>query len=130
LPEFRGDSKFTTWLYRVTSNACLNRRRQLRSHLYQIDSEQTLIQMPSPGPSPAELASEADRRQRIWSAVEQLPQKYAVVITLFYQEQLSYQEIAEVLSLPLGTVKAHLNRARKALAQALAPAGEERHAEL
>jgi len=130
LPDFRGDSKFTTWLYRVTSNACLNRRRQLRSHLYQVDSEQTLNRMPSLGPGPAELARESDRRHCIWSAVDKLPPKYAVVITLFYQEQLSYQEIAEVLSLPLGTVKAHLNRARKALAKALAPPGREHHAEL
>ena len=130
LPEFRGDSKFTTWLYRITSNTCLNRRRQLRAHLYQVDSESTLLQTPTPEPGPAEQTSETDRRQRIWTAVQQLPRKYAVVITLFYQEQLSYQEIAEVLSLPLGTVKAHLNRARKALAKALIQTGETRHADL
>jgi RNA polymerase sigma-70 factor (ECF subfamily) len=64
-------------------------------------------------------ALDKERAAHLWAAVDRLPEKYRLVIGLFYQEQRSYQEIAEILSLPLGTVKAHLNRAREALAQGL-----------
>lgn len=130
LPQFRGDARFTTWLYRITTNACLNRRRALHARLREIDDEGVLGTLTSPGPSPAHAAATSDRQRRVWAAVEQLPEKYRIVITLLYQEQLSYQEIAAVLALPLGTVKAHLNRARQALAHVLEAERETEHAPL
>jgi RNA polymerase sigma-70 factor (ECF subfamily) len=128
LPAFRGDSKVQSWLYRVTLNACLNRRRQLRNDLRLVDSEDALASVPARGLSVPERVELAARNHAIWQAVEQLPDKYRLVVTLFYQQELSYQEIATMLSLPLGTVKAHLNRARKALADRLRFAEENEDA--
>jgi RNA polymerase sigma-70 factor (ECF subfamily) len=124
LPGFRGDAQFTTWLYRITVNTCLNRKRQLRAQLHVVDGEDTLQDLDSGEPDALSATVDKETRQALWAAVEQLADKYRLVITLFYQEQLSYQQIAELLSLPLGTVKAHLNRAREALAKRLRSAAE------
>ena len=120
LPSFRGDAKFKTWLYRIAINTCLNRRRKLRKELHIIDRENALAGIAAPKhENPAAKAVTKERNALIWAAVDRLSEKYRLVITLFYQQQLSYREIAELLSLPLGTVKAHLNRARQALAASL-----------
>jgi RNA polymerase sigma-70 factor, ECF subfamily len=120
LPRFRGESKFTTWLHTVATNACLNRRRKLRRQLEsQLDTDEALDRAAAPEAGPGQEALHQDERTHLWRLVEALPDKYRLVLTLFYQQQLSYQEIAEALSLPLGTVKAHLNRARNALAASL-----------
>ena len=119
LPEFRGDAKFETWLHRITVNACLNRRRKLRTDLYVVDDESVLLRQSSHDADPAAETIANDTKRRLWAAVGRLSHKYRLVITLFYQQQLSYQEISELLALPLGTVKAHLNRARRALARSL-----------
>lgn len=124
LPGFRGESKFTTWLHTIATNACLNRRRKLRRQLEtQLDTDDALEGAPAPELGPAQATIHQDERSHLWGLVEGLPEKYRLVLTLFYQEQLSYQEIAQVLSLPLGTVKAHLNRARHALAASLRKIG-------
>ena len=119
LPDFRGDSKVQSWLYRVTVNTCLNRRRQLRHELLLVDADDALMGLAARGPTAAEHVALKERNEALWAAVARLPDKYRLVITLFYQQELSYHEIAELLTLPLGTVKAHLNRARKALAESL-----------
>ncbi len=117
LPRFRGESKFTTWLHTVATNACLNRKRKLRRQLdAQLDAGERLEEIAAPEEGPAQEALHHDEHARLWELVERLPDKYRLVLALFYQQQLSYQEIAQVLALPLGTVKAHLNRARNALA--------------
>jgi len=125
LPGFRGDAKFSTWLHRISVNACLNRRRRLRSQLGTIDSEEALRRFVSPEGDPVAATIEKERREALWRAVDRLGEKYRLVIILFYQHQLSYREIAEMLALPLGTVKAHLNRARQALAKSLRVTQEE-----
>jgi RNA polymerase sigma-70 factor (ECF subfamily) len=130
LPGFRAESKFTTWLYRLAINACLNRRRQLRTQLHVVDSEEVLQRVAAPGSDPMAVTLDSERAARLWAAVDHLPEKYRLVIGLFYQEQRSYQEIAEMLALPVGTVKAHLNRARAALARSLRQRGESEDASL
>jgi RNA polymerase sigma-70 factor (ECF subfamily) len=119
LPSFRGESSFRTWLYRISLNTCLNQRRALRSQLRIVDDEAPLDRLADREGDPANVALERERDATLWSKVASLPQKYRLVIVLFYQQQLSYAEIADLLALPLGTVKAHLNRARKALARSL-----------
>lgn len=119
LPSFRGESRFSSWLYRITVNACLNRRRQLRKDLVVVDREDSIEGLVAYGGDPLKEALTKERNEWVWAAVDRLAEKYRLVITLFYQEQLSYQEIAEMLSLPLGTIKAHLNRAREALVKSL-----------
>lgn len=119
LPSFRGQARFTTWLYRIAINTSLNRRRRLRGQLGRVDAEHALDRLAGPGTDPMTMAIRREQKESLWAAVGRLPTKYRLVITLFYQQQLTYREIAELLSLPLGTVKAHLNRARHALARYL-----------
>ncbi|MHB1357455.1 MAG: RNA polymerase sigma factor [Anaerolineae bacterium] len=119
LPAFRAESKFSTWLYRVVVNACLNRKRQLRGQLQVVDNEAIWELLPEPAPEPLRRALQGEQNTRLWAAVDSLDSKYRLVITLFYQEEMTYQEIAFLLVLPIGTVKAHLNRARTALARIL-----------
>jgi len=118
LSSFRGEAKLSTWLYRITVNACLNRRRKLREELYRAD-DSSLEQIAAHETDPMKAIMAAEEKVALWSAVNQLPAKYRVVITLFYQEQQSYKEIARVLSVPVSTVKARLNRARRLLASCL-----------
>jgi len=124
LPGFRGESSFSTWLYRIAVNTCLNRRRQLRPQLQVVDSEPVLARIEERFGDPVQTTIQNERNEHLWATVDRLPEKYRLVIILFYQQQLSYREIAETLSLPLGTVKAHLNRARRLLASNLQDARE------
>jgi RNA polymerase sigma-70 factor (ECF subfamily) len=130
LPTFRGDAAFGTWLYRITVNVCLNRRRQLRALLNRIEEDDVLDLLPAPGFDPLAATLDRERQEYLWSLVEALPPNYRLVVTLFYHQQLSYAEIAEVLLLPLGTVKAHLNRARRALAERLRQESEKTNASM
>ena len=82
-----------------------------------VDDQEVLRKFEAPDGHPLTTTIERERRQALWETVGRLPEKYRLVIVLFYQHELTYREIADLLSLPLGTVKAHLNRARKALAK-------------
>jgi len=119
LSDFRGDAKFTTWLYRITTNTCLNRRRHFARRLHVVDDEDALEESIAKHGDPAETTMREEQKAVLWKTVSYLPSKYRTVIDLFYQKQLTYKEIAELLDIPLGTVKGHLNRARKALAKRL-----------
>ena len=115
LPSFRGEARFSTWLYRIATNVCLNRRRQLRAQPPLAEDEALLENMPAGQAGPEAILAARDRKARLWQAVRSLPDRYRLVLALFYQQQLSYEEVAEALALPLGTIKAQLNRARHAL---------------
>jgi len=120
LPAFRGDARFRTWLYRIVTNHCLNRLRSLKGKpntvsLDKMNTERIRDQVPGPYAK----AWQREQQEMIWGKVEQLPEKYRAVLNLYYQQELSCREIAEVLGIPIGTVKTHLHRARTALANAL-----------
>lgn len=126
LPSFRGDSRFTTWLYRLVVNLGLNRLARLRREQCVPDADA----LPVPGDqlswaaNPEDIHDENERRAFIWAQVDALPEKYRVVITLYYQQECSYLEMAEILQLPINTVKTHLARARQMLAERLSGAKE------
>ena len=121
LPSFRGDSRFTTWLYRLVVNMGINRLAHLRREQHVADPDVLPAHDHSCwAASPQEIHDTAERRQFIWAQVDALPDKYRLVITLYYQQECSYQEIAEILQLPVNTVKTHLARARQMLAARLA----------
>jgi len=115
LPGFRNESQFTTWLYRIVTNLCYNRLPGLRRQLAQAD-EETLEHVSAPAAHSLRALYETGERQaRVQAAIDTLPTKYKLVVTLYYLQEQSYQEIADVLDLPLGTVKTHLYRARERL---------------
>jgi RNA polymerase sigma-70 factor (ECF subfamily) len=125
LPGFRGaaeagGARFTTWLYRIVTNLCYNRLPGLRRQLAQQD-EEMLERVAAPSAhTPAAQLEAGERRARVQAAIEALPDKYRMVVSLYYLQEQSYQEIADVLDLPLGTVKTHLYRARGRLKRLLA----------
>jgi RNA polymerase sigma-70 factor (ECF subfamily) len=126
LPFFRRESRFRTWLYRIVVNHCLNRLRRVRreSRTLQLD-EHISRQLADTSNDPYVAAWKEERREYIWSQVEQLPERYRLVLTLFYQQEMSCAEIATLLGIPVGTVKTHLYRARAALADTLPQGGQD-----
>jgi RNA polymerase sigma-70 factor, ECF subfamily len=114
--EFRGESSFETWVYRVVVNSCLDHRRRSRRLLPLADA--FLGRLTEPRDCLADLMrSEMDARVR--AAVDHLPPDLRIVVVLRYTEGLSYDDIAEVLACPPGTVASRLNRAHKLLERRL-----------
>jgi RNA polymerase sigma-70 factor (ECF subfamily) len=114
LPRFEGRSSVSTWIYAITRNLCLT--RAARRAADEIRRSRLAAVPDHAGRQPP---SEYDLEQ----ALARLPPHYRRVLVLFYYEGKSYEAVAEALGLPLGTVKTHLNRARKRLRAAL----EEQH---
>ncbi|NPV69284.1 MAG: sigma-70 family RNA polymerase sigma factor [Firmicutes bacterium] len=122
LREFRGDSSFSTWLYRIVSNICLDelrrRKRQRVSYLDEPiegeDGEMTR-QVAAPAPGPEEVIEEAEVRELVQRGIALLPEDHRIIVVLRDLQGLSYEEISQTLGLNLGTVKSRLNRARAAL---------------
>ncbi len=119
LPNFRGQAQFRTWLYRIVTNLCCNRLPRLRRELLALgDTDMLTLTDDSPlSTNPATAVEAAERRAFLHQAIDSLPESYRLLITLRYQQELSYEEIAAVVSLPLGTVKTGLHRAKAQLSK-------------
>ena len=113
LSRFRGEARFTTWLYRIAHNLCLNRLPGLRRRLLQTEPPDEWL--PDPAPHPEAVAERRERLAFLHTQLEQLPEHYRLVLTLRYLQGFSYAEIAAILNVPLGTVKTHIHRARRLL---------------
>ena len=113
LPDFRGESAISTWIYAIARNTCLTRRRTAASERTCSLDEVNAAAFTSEDPPPA---IESDLR----AAIGRLPEKYRRVLVLFYLEDRSYQQVAMAMGLPMGTVKTYLHRAKKELAVLLA----------
>jgi RNA polymerase sigma-70 factor (ECF subfamily) len=124
LPRFKGDSAFYTWLFRITMNVALDRKRQRAARARALGTEdvppeeweRTAV---SADPDPAEEAAGRERRARIARALESLPEHHRSIIILGDIEGLAYREIAEVLGIPMGTVMSRLHHARRRLREVL-----------
>ena len=127
LPNFRGDSAFYTWLYRIAINTAKNylvaqSRRPPGNDIEAADAEQF------EGPSalketatPESMMLRDEIQQVIFSAIEALPEDLRTAITLRELEDLSYEEIAEAMDCPIGTVRSRIFRAREAIDIKLKP---------
>ena len=125
LATYNTDYAFSTWLYRITTNHTIDylRKKKLKTTSINdpVKTKEGEMQIEL-GDKQAETDRDIIRSQRqkiIHHAINNLPEKYRVVIQLRHIEELSYQEISEQLDLPLGTVKAHIFRAREMLYKAL-----------
>ncbi|NIM07316.1 MAG: sigma-70 family RNA polymerase sigma factor [Armatimonadetes bacterium] len=119
LPSFRGEARFHTWFYRLTVNICLMQRRRLLTRT-RILTNLAARELDSPSqfdPESAALGSEIQSAVR--EHLRQLPPALRAIIVLREIEGFSYDEIAEVLRIPLGTVQSRLSRARSLLRKAL-----------
>src|SRR5512144_2277375 len=120
LPNFKGQSQFRTWLYRITTNLCYNRLPNLRRSLNDL-GEDVLEEIPeSTVHQPAHELEAGETRTHLYQAIDELDSHYKLLITLRYQHELSYEEIASTLNLPLGTVKTGIFRAKEQLRKSLA----------
>lgn len=125
LPRFRHKSKFSTWLYRIVTNLCYNRLPRLKQDLAAVDSD-AMINLPDESFVDPISSLEADeRRAFLHRQIDALPESYRLMITLRFQQELSYAEIAEIADVPLGTVKTVIHRARARLRAALHQYEEE-----
>lgn len=117
LKNFRGDSSFSTWIYRLASNACVDllRREGKRQAAVSLDDEELNLDLPSPLPSPQEETERQELRERIEAGLQALPPEYRAALVLREIQQLRYDEIGQVLNVDIGTVKSRINRGRKKL---------------
>jgi RNA polymerase sigma-70 factor (ECF subfamily) len=118
--SYRGETKFTTWLYRLVTNLGLDALRRRGRHQEAVLDDET-IDVPDTDPlvDPSEILDRHETSARVRAALNDLPTAYRVALTLYYFRELKYEEIATVLNLPLNTVKAHIRRGKLALASRL-----------
>ena len=121
LPEFRGESKFSVWLYRIVSNVCLDHlRKQSRRPSSSLtmednDGEEQQYDVPDESASPEKLLEQKLTREAVQRGLNQLPDEQRQILLLRELRGLSYEEIGEALGLEAGTVKSRIFRARKRL---------------
>jgi RNA polymerase sigma-70 factor, ECF subfamily len=121
MKSFRGDSAFSTWLYRVTVNTCLSfRRKESRRRTREVDEELAHLSESSGGDGdPEEAALDAERREEIQVALAKVRAEHRAAMVMRHMEGLSCAEISEVLGVPNGTVKGWASRGRIAMLAAL-----------
>ena len=122
IDKFKGDSLFSTWIYRITTNVCLDelRRRKNKKVIslnenIKYNDEEIQQQIKDESPGPEQIFEEKESKKLINQCIESLPVDYKTVIILRDIQGFSYEEIAKILNCPEGTVKSRINRARKAL---------------
>ena len=120
LPGFRGEAKLSTWVFQIAWNYLRAHRRKMGRSLQVVGEDmngaQELVEVAKDsGPDPERRASASELLDRIEGALVQLPEHYRVVVWLRDGEGLSYQEIADALDVPIGTVRSRLARARQTL---------------
>ena len=128
--DFRGDSAFTTWLYRITVNTCLSVRRKesRRGEREYSGDEMPFLPEPRGGDADPEAAAlGAEQREEIQAALGHVRAEHRAALVLRHMEGLSYAEIARVLGVPDGTAKGWASRGRAAMLIALAEENQGRH---
>jgi RNA polymerase sigma-70 factor, ECF subfamily len=117
---FKGQSSFSTWLYRILTNCFLDLRKKVKpvsplGVASQVGDGDVERQIEDPGPTPHDESERLEREDRVERAVNKLPEYQRSMIVMYHVDMLTYEEISAVLDLPIGTVKSRLNRARLSL---------------
>ncbi len=123
LDRYQSNYTFSAWIYKIASNTCIDFLRKKRLNIISLDEpiggtdedDGMTIEIEDNSYTPDIEVINSERRNALNNAVENLPEKYRIIIKMRHEDELDYNEIAEKLDLPLGTVKAHLFRARKLL---------------
>lgn len=131
LGSFQFESAFSTWLFRLCSNICLDflrakkRRAAVSLTMTDDEGEENQLEVPDPGKTPEEAVFAAEDRELLTRALNELPADQREILTLRAIDDLSYSEIARILNLQEGTVKSRLSRARTALRKQLLQIGNK-----
>lgn len=119
LHQYTPNYAFSTWLFKIATNNCIDFLRKKKKNVLSIDNrlenedgDTFMIELRSSNRNPEEEAIREQKNQLMRSIVKRLKPRYQILIELRYFKEMSYDEIAEELDLPLGTVKAQLFRAR------------------
>jgi RNA polymerase sigma factor (sigma-70 family) len=121
LSSFNDEFAFSTWLYKIATNNCIDYIRRKKLQTFSIDKpieskeSDFIYELPDSTYEPDQELIDHQRKKLLEDAISSLPAKYRQVIHLRHVEEKEYQEIAAILKLPLGTVKAHIFRAREML---------------
>ena len=127
LGSFRGDASFSTWVYRITMNVCLDELRRRKNRPFSLTEEDDEGEpggqrdMPDLSDEPAGRFEQRELQEIVHDAIGRLSDDFRTVLVLYDIRGLSYQEISAALEIPLGTVKSRLNRARQALREEMEP---------
>jgi RNA polymerase sigma-70 factor (ECF subfamily) len=121
LSSFRGSARFSTWLYRIAYNCALKQLEQRkREKALQVAIQCEQFEQSTTGDQQVDLQLEAhDRQDIVREHLANLPAKYRVVLILRHLQEMTYEEMAEILTMPIGTIKTHLFRARNLLKERL-----------
>ncbi|MDN3724808.1 sigma-70 family RNA polymerase sigma factor [Aequorivita sp. SDUM287046] len=120
LPKFKGESKLSTWIYKVGYNSCLDRLKKCKNRYVEVSIEDSFgaNQLKSVE-NALEALETAEQQQTIQSCLHQLSGKDSFLLTLFYFDELSLEEISKIVDIAPNTVKVNIHRARKRLATIL-----------
>jgi RNA polymerase sigma-70 factor (ECF subfamily) len=133
--SFEPGTNFRAWFFRILTNCYFSKRRREKRRPVTSDLDDTPdlylyarsaeAGFPTQGPDPAAQLLDRMGTERVVAAIDRLPEEYRVVSTLYFMEDLSYEEIAAALGCPIGTVRSRLHRGRKMLQKALWQVAEE-----
>ncbi|HCS75961.1 MAG TPA: hypothetical protein DIW17_19065 [Clostridiales bacterium] len=123
---FQGNSRLSTWIFRIAHNICIDHYRKSKFTIVSLNQsknheDQREMELPSEDPTPEHEALRKEQQEFLLKCMEKLRPEYKTVIILRDIQHHSYEEIAEILDVPLGTVKSHISRARAALRTAVRP---------
>jgi RNA polymerase sigma-70 factor (ECF subfamily) len=131
LASYRGEFKFSSWLFKIASNAAIDQLRRRKFDTLSLDgsphaataeqTDATVLQVGSPDATPLQQVEARELGGAIEAAIGRLRPEYRACILLRHVEDRTYEEIAEILDLPIGTVKTYIHRARHELREMLAP---------
>jgi RNA polymerase sigma-70 factor (ECF subfamily) len=121
IDKYNNDFKFSTWIFRIATNLCIDRLRKKKPDYY-LDAEvpgtegaNMYSQLAVEDPLPEEVVTENERRNELQQEIMKLPEKYRTAIVLKYVEDLSLEEISQIMDIPVPTVKTRIHRGREAL---------------
>ena len=115
LKDFSFQSKLSTWIATIAYRHAINHARKNKVTFSDIPEEESFTKRFINEETPADVVAEADTDKFVSHLVEQLPEQYRTILTLFHVEGMTYPEICDIMSLPEGTVKSYLFRARNLL---------------
>jgi len=127
LATFNDEYAFSTWLFKIAINNCIDHFRKKRLKTFSLDKPidakdgEIRRELPDASYQPDNTLLSKEKEQLIEEAIQNLPEKYRVSIMLRHTEEKSYEEISQILNIPLGTVKARIFRAREMLKKQLKP---------
>jgi RNA polymerase sigma-70 factor, ECF subfamily len=115
LPYFRGESKISTWIFRIVANVIAEERKP-KLNAISLDDPLPGRDAPAIDPGAIDRAyGDIELRDRLEKAIERLPTSYQLLVNGHYLEGMRYEDLASALNLPMGTVKTHLHRAKRLL---------------